>query len=192
MKKVPALFCAGMVLFASLAGCSGAVDAVDPSSPTADQAGTEVPGSPAVSEAGQKFLLTIFETGLLEMNAAKLAARKSQNIQVQRFAEMMYQSYARVNDNVSQFALANDFELPVELSQNARATLEQFDALSGDEFDRAYSQEMRRAHRRVVQGFSEAAQNAPDAIIRAFAQSQLPAMRDRLRVARSLSNSNLG
>ena len=172
----------------SLTGCSSKADAED-SSPQKQTASLEtLPLSPA----GKEFLTATFEMGLLEISAAQLASEKSKSVPVQQFAQLMYQSYARSNDSLRQIAWANNFTLPTQPDPKGQAVLEKLRDLEGPEFDKVYSHEMRKAHKKATQRFDAAAQSAPDPAVQAFAQSQLPAIRDRFRIARSLPGAQIG
>jgi len=173
---------------ASLTGCSSKADADDSSAQTQAATVEALPLSPA----GKEFLVATFENGLLELRAAQLATEKSNNAHVKQFAELMYESYSRSNDSVRQIALANDFNLPTEPDARGRALLKVLSDLEGAEFDQLYSHEMRKTHKRATQRFGVAAQSAPDPVIQTFAQSQLPAIRDRFRIARSLPGDHFG
>jgi putative membrane protein len=172
----------------SLTGCSSKADADD----TAVQTQAVTVEALSLSSAGKEFLVATFENGLLELGAAKLAAKKSDNVHVKQFAELMYQSYSRSNDSVRQIAFANDFDLPTQPDARGQALLQKLARLEGAEFDQLYSHEMRKAHKRATQRFAVAADSAPDPVIQTFAQSQLPAIRDRFRIARSLPGGHFG
>ena len=172
----------------SLTGCSSQAGAEDSTAQSQTASLETLPLSPT----GKEFLTATFEMGLLEIGAAQLASEKSKSVPVQRFAQLMYQSYSRANDSLSQIAWANNFELPAQPDPKGQALLEKLRGLEGDEFDKVYSHEMRRAHKRATQLFDAAAQSAPDAAVQAFAQSQLPAIRDRFRIAQSLPGAKIG
>jgi putative membrane protein len=173
---------AALLVSATLAGCTSKSDAEDKSPPTETASLESMPVSPA----GREFLTATFEMGLLEISAAKLAMEKSQSSQVKRFAELMYASYARANDSLRQLAWAHDLDLPSEPNQKGQALLQKLSELDGVAFDQVYSHEMRKAHKRATQRFNAAADSAPDPVVQAFARSQLPAMRDRFRLASTL------
>jgi putative membrane protein len=150
------------------------------------------PVSSSISPTGKEFLTAAAENGTLEIQAGKLAAEKSASLQVKRFADMMVQAHSRVNDSLLQLARANGIEVPVAPGSDGQQLLEKLRGLSGAEFDETYSEEMLKAHKKAVQRFETAAQTASDPQIQAFAEAQLPAMRDQLRVAQTLPGANQG
>jgi len=175
-------------LIVSLTACSSKADTEDLTEAAADTASIEtIP----LSAAGREFFTATFEMGLLEIEAAKLAGEKSESLPVREFAELMLQSYSRTNDSIRQIALSNHFELPQQPDGKGRELLEKLAKLEGPEFDRLYSTEMREAHKQAVQSFAMLAQTSPDPIVHTFAQTQLPATRDRFRIAQSLPG-NIG
>jgi putative membrane protein len=177
VKKVPgferALICAAVVLYGGLSACAQQI--------AAEQ-----------EPSAKDFVDAAVETGYLEIEAAKLAAEKSQNLQVLRFADMMSQAYARANDSAAQLARANEFEIPAEPSRAGRELLEKLAQLEGPDFDRTYSGKMLEAQKKNLQRFQAAAESASDQAIQSFAASQLPGMRDRMRIAQTLPAANIG
>jgi putative membrane protein len=85
-----------------------------------------------------------------------------------------------------QLAWAHDLSLPSEPNKQGEALLEKLSELDGAAFDQLYSHEMRKAHKKAKQRFNAAAESAPDPVVQAFARAQLPAMRDRFRLASTL------
>jgi predicted outer membrane protein len=177
VKKVPgferALICAGVALYGGLAACAQRI---------------------AVEQApsAKDFVDAAVETGYLQIEAAKLAAEKSHNLQVLRYADMMSQANARANDKAAQLALDNEFEIPAQPSRDGGELLKKLSKLDGPDFDLTYSSEMLKAQKKNLQRFQSAAESASDKTIQSFATLQLPGMRDRMRIAQTLPASNIG
>lgn len=156
------------------------------------QSGAASVSGNTLSATGRQFLSTAAQNGTLEIQAGRLAAEKSKSLQVKQFADMMVQAHSRVNDDVMQLAHANGVEITAAPGADGQQLLEKLRGLSGAEFDKTYSEEMLKAHRKAVQNFATAAQSASDPQIQSFAQAQLPAMRDHLRIAQTLPGPNTG
>jgi putative membrane protein len=172
----------------SLTACTSKADADDPPPPIETASLDILP----LSQAGQEFLTSTFEMGLLEISAAKLAMEKSNNILVKQFAELMVESYSRANDSVRQIALAHELALPTGPNPGGQELLRRLQDLESADFDRIYSHEMRTAHEKAKLRFNAAADSAPDVVVQEFARAQLPAMRDRFRLAQTLPSAQIG
>jgi predicted outer membrane protein len=71
--------------------------------------------------------------------------------------------------------------------------LTELKSLSGTGFDEKYSDEMRKVHKKALSLFDEASRSpAIDSDIQNFARSQLPVLRDQMRVAQALPGAELG
>jgi putative membrane protein len=172
----------------SLTACTSKADTEDPAPPMEAASLGNLPLSPE----GREFLTASFEMGLLEINAAKLAAEKSNNVLVKQFAELMYQSYSRANDSVRQIAWAHDLALPAEPNAGGQELLNKLRDLESADFDKVYAREMLKAHEKAKQRFNAAADFAPDLAVQEFARAQLPAVRDRFRIAQTLPSAQIG
>lgn len=146
---------------------------------------------PASAETTQ-FLMDAAARSLFQIKAGKLAPLKTESLSVRRFASLMVQAHSRVYDRIVQMAQARGLTLPVELSARHRNMYEKLDGLPSYEFDEGYSAELSGVHREAVQAFQEAADRSGDPALESFAQSQLPALRDQLRVSQTLPGTPQG
>lgn len=144
----------------------------------------------ALGPQAMQFLVAAVQCDIFEIQAGRLADRKADNPSVRAFADMMVQIHSRVNDNLAQLALSKNVALPSAPDQDGRQMLARLRGLSGWEFDRTYSQEMLKAHRRALGTFQDAAYASIDGDLRSFARAQLPALRDDLRIARTLPGAD--
>ena len=79
-------------------------------------------------------------------------------------------------------------EGPNKEQQQPKKKLE---AKSGDEFDRAYMQQMVKDHQAAIELFQKQAQDGQNAQLKQFAQQTLPKLQDHLRMAQQISQSDL-
>lgn len=141
------------------------------------------------SVAGRQFLTQAAHTGLLGIEAAELAAERAKSDPVRKFANAVQQTNQRQQQDLRQLAQAQGVQVPEQLDPQRVTVLEQLRKLSGAQFDRRYSQEMLRAHREAVQLYEGAAQNADDPGVQAFAEAELPVLRNHLRMAEGLPDA---
>jgi putative membrane protein len=95
-------------------------------------------------------------------------------------------------------ASSKGITLPTTLDDKHREQVTKLSAMSGAEFDRAYSKMMLKDHEKDVSEFEKQSTKAGDADIKAFAGKTLPTLQEHLSMARALpgnersgnSNSN--
>jgi putative membrane protein len=148
----------------------------------------------ALNAEGREFLKLVAWDDLLQIEAARLAASKAANPQVQAFADALLRSRSRIQDSLVQLAARRATELPTAIrDSDALHLLAELRGASGIQFDLAYSRAMLDAHRSAVRRFEQAARSdTQDAEVRSFAAAQLPLLRDYLRMAQTLPGSHQG
>ena len=135
----------------------------------------------------QTFLKEAAEGGLAEVELGQLAAEKSSNEDVKRFAERMVEDHAKANENLKQLAAQKGVSLPTEPSPQQKANNERLSKLSGDEFDKAYMSDMLKDHRTDITAFEQESDSGTDSDIKKFASQALPTLREHLKQAESVS-----
>lgn len=143
------------------------------------------------SQAGQPKLSTATFTtqaangNMLEIQTSQLAAGRSQNDEVNQFAQRMIQDHTKAADRLKSIA---DM-VPTELDQQHASTLADLRKVNGPQFDRQYVQLQLTAHRDAIQLYQRYAQNGDDKDLKQFASELLPTLRDHLQMAEKLSGS---
>lgn len=123
--------------------------------------------APAINDA--QIAHIAYTAGAIDVTAAQQALRKSQNPQVRAFAEEMARDHAAVNDQA--LALVNKLGVTPQdnptsqaLASGAAAEQEKLEALSGDQYDKAYAANEIAFHKTVNAALSDtlipSAQNA--------------------------------
>lgn len=143
----------------------------------------------SLSEDDARFLRKAGESGMLEIQASKLAVEKSQHAEVKRYAEMMIKDHTAVDKELKALATSKGFQLPVELESGHQRKMENLRQLDGPSFDEEYADEIAvDAHEDAVELFEDAADDADDADIKAFASKHLPALQKHLEMGRELED----
>lgn len=144
----------------------------------------------SLSEDDQGFLRKAGESGMLEIKASELAAQKSQHPEVKRFAEMMIKDHTAVDQELKALAESKGFQLPVELDGDKRDLMEELRQLDGPKFDEEYAEEVAvDAHKDAVDLFEDAADDADDPDVKAFAAKHLPALQNHLEMGKQLKDA---
>lgn len=143
----------------------------------------------SLSEDDQGFLRKAGESGMLEIQASELAIQKSQHPEVQRFAEMMIKDHTEVDKELKALAESKGFQLPIELERDKRNLMENLRQLEGPSFDKEYAEEIAvDAHEDAVELFEDAADDADDADVKAFAAKHLPALKKHMEMGERLKD----
>jgi putative membrane protein len=137
------------------------------------------------------FVQQAAQTGLTEIEAAKIALARSQDPSIRTFAQRMVQDHGKSNAELANLASAKGIDAPTELDAEHQAMLDEITSKTGAEFDRTYSQHMNMGHTRAVALF-EAAANSPDAAVSGFAKKTLPTLRAHKQLAEKLPGKPTG
>lgn len=146
----------------------------------------------ASAKSGNPDALFLTETAHMshaEIAASQLALKKASNPQVKQFAQMMIDDHTRGNQQLMQLAQQKGLDLPKrpdELHTKGAAAMAN---MSGQDFDREYMSCMTSDHAKLLSSAEDKAQYAKDPDVRAFAQSQIPVLREHYNMALQLNRS---
>jgi putative membrane protein len=135
----------------------------------------------------QSFLKEAVAGGLAEVELGQLAAQKSSNPEVKKFAERMVTDHSKANDQLKEIVAQKGIDLPAEPSAKHKATKESLSKLQGDEFDKAYMSNMLSDHKKDVAAFRKESTEGKDPQLKEFATKTLPTLEDHLKEAESIS-----
>jgi putative membrane protein len=146
----------------------------------------------AQAQGDKAFVTTVAQANFAEVDAGKLALKKSSNAEVKRFAQHMIDDHTQANAELSDLAHKKGFDMPTEADEAHQKVAARLAEMSGAEFDRAYAAMMVADHQKVVSMFETYSSEASDPDVRAFAKKMLPTLRDHLKMARELSGKLAG
>jgi putative membrane protein len=134
-------------------------------------------------DADARFVAESSAAGLGEVHLARLAQKQGNLDSVRRFAIQVASEAAHANTQLSD--LANQNHLSVATSENAKdgAVFSTLTGLSGPTFDGVYISAMVSDHRDDVTAFEKEVETGKNQQIKDFASSQLPVLREHLRLA---------
>jgi len=136
----------------------------------------------------QTFVETAAQDGMMEVDLAKLALKKSSNSDIKQFAQKMEQDHEQANDQLSSIAKSKGMTLPQKLDAKHEAMMKSLSAKSGKAFDQSYAEHMAKDHSKAVALFQGAAQSS-DADLAAFARKTLPTLQEHKQLADNLNTS---
>ncbi|HVU58194.1 MAG TPA: DUF4142 domain-containing protein [Puia sp.] len=153
------------------------------------------PSTAAPSKQDADFLVKAYSGGMLEIQLGKMAMTHASDEGVKEFGTMMVQDHGMGGDSLRSLALGKRIVLPDSISNDQKKERDNLMKKHGREFDRSYISLMVKDHKDDIDEFEEAARNANDPDIKAFAQKNVSMLQHHLdsaqridkRVGKSLS-----
>ena len=134
-----------------------------------------------LSNDDQRLLRKAGESSLLQRQAGELAREKANHPRLERYAGAILKDYSALDKELKMLASAKGFTLPIELEGGKRRLMENLRQLEGAGFDREYADEVAvDAHEDAVELYEDAADDADDTEVKAFAEKRLPLLRQHL------------
>lgn len=132
------------------------------------------------------FLTNLYQQGLAEIALSQLALDRSDNAEVQAFAQRMIDDHTAANQQIATQAQANAVPLPDEPNPAQQALAEDLAALSGVDFDKAYMNHNVLGHEVAVAQAEAQAAEGVDAGVAALAATLEPTLRMHREQAQTL------
>jgi len=171
---------------------TGALDSIKDST-AAMSTSTNAPDSSVTDES--TFANTAAIGGMMEVEAATLAASQSKNKDVKEFAMLMLKDHGKANQELKMIAEKNAMQLPKVLPDEHAMHLANLKTLNDQKFDQQYITMMVNDHAKTVKLF-EAGKQLSNAELKAFATNTLPVIQGHyekaVKIAKTLNLSNTG
>lgn len=123
-----------------------------------------------------EFVVNAASGGMLEVELGKMAQEKGQSQRVKDFGAMMVRDHTTANEELKALAGQKGIALPAAPGEDHQEHIDKLAKLSGAEFDKEYVELMEKDHDKDLKEFKEAADDAKDADIKAFAAKTLPTL----------------
>lgn len=147
-----------------------------------------IAGSSAHAKSDEAFMRDAAQAGAAEIEASKLAQTKARSPDVKAFADAMIADHTKVAGELKALAAAKNVKLPDDPSVKHKAEIKLIDAGDNDKFDERYAKHFGvEAHKDTIKLFEEAAREAKDPDVKAWAAKTLPGLRHHLQMAEKLS-----
>jgi putative membrane protein len=146
---------------------------------------TEAPAV-TVSSEDRAFMTKAASGGMLEVTLGADAAKRGTHPDVKAFGNHMVRDHGKANDELKELAAKKGVVLPAEMNEEHKELVEKLSKLSGAKFDAEYASEMVDDHEEDIKEFKEAASEAKDADLRAWAAKTVPILEGHLTMAKDL------
>ena len=148
---------------------------------------TETSKSGSLSAADKNFVKKAAEANMAEVELGNLAKEKASSPEVKQFGERMVTDHTKANEELKTVASEKGVTLPTDLDAKDKATKQRLEKLSGEQFDRAYMNDMVKDHTKDVSEFKKESAAAKDPAVKSYASQTLPTLEDHLKEARQIA-----
>jgi len=154
-----------------------------------DQAQDVNDTSAMVNEQDADFAVKAADASLAEIELGKLALEKATDQRVKDFAQQMVSDHQKANDELMAIATRLNITLPPVVSEDHVDKQRKLRDKSGEAFEEDYIDLMVKDHDRAVSLFEDAASDAKNADLKAFAAKTLPTLKMHFEEAKTLRDS---
>ena len=130
------------------------------------------------AEDDADFMVKAASGGMLEVELGKMALQKASSPQVKKFAQQMVDDHTKANAELKALAAKKNITLPTTPGDEAQEHINDLAKYSGAKFDEEYMELMNKDHQEDLDLFSEAADDAEDPEVKAFAAKTLPVLKN--------------
>ena len=134
------------------------------------------------------FVSMAAQDGMTEVELGKLAATKSSNADVKKFAARMVTDHGKANEELASIAKKKSLTVPTKLDAKHEAMVKMMSSKSGAAFDAAYAKDMASDHDKAIALFQSASKMG-DPDLAGFASKTLPTLQEHKQMADSLHSS---
>ncbi|HEY6466292.1 MAG TPA: DUF4142 domain-containing protein [Candidatus Acidoferrales bacterium] len=127
------------------------------------------------------------EGNYAEIKLGQLAAQDGTSKTVQNFGQRMVADHTEAENQLKTAAAKDKITLPTAVSAQDQATYKTLSKLSGQQFDKAYAQDMVKDHKVDIAKFQHEANDGKDTSIKSFASKTLPTLQTHMRMAQQMS-----
>ena len=137
-------------------------------------------------EKSSEFLKKVTNSGMAEVQLAKLAQQKATIDAVKNFAAMLERDHTAVNQQVKGLADQRNVALPAAISDDKQKMYTDMEKMTGKAFDKDYISMMVKAHGDGISLFEDTRSNASDIDVKNFADKTLPTLKMHLDSAKAI------
>ena len=161
------------------------VDANANTSTTAD-ANSSTTNNVVTDEKSTEFLKKATNSGMAEVQLAKLAQQKATIDAVKNFAAMLERDHSAANQQVKSLADQRHVDVPATISDDKQKMYTDMQKKSGKAFDKEYISMMVKSPNDGISLFENTRSNASDIDVKNFADKTLPTLKMHLDSAKAI------
>lgn len=138
--------------------------------------------SAATTHTAASFVESAAIGDMYEIEAARLAARRSQSPQVRALAQEIIQDHTTSSHHLRSALRMNEAQgtIPAELDTRRRTMIDHLDKAADDDFDRTWLDQQKLAHQETLTLFEGFGSHGDNPQLRSLARGAVPALRQHL------------
>ena len=140
----------------------------------------------ALDKYDSKFLITASQAGNLEIHSSEIAQKRLLAPEEISFAKKIVADHTAMAHELEALASKKGVTLPKDIDEKGQKKMDALSATKETAFAEAYVDSQVSAHKEAVSIFKDAAENAKDADVRAFATKYIPTLNQHLDAAKTL------
>ncbi|MGF6529056.1 DUF4142 domain-containing protein [Variovorax sp. PvP013] len=145
----------------------------------------------SLSEDDREFMLKAAGGGLFEIEASKMAAKKSQNAEIKRYAAMLVKDHTAASEELKAIAQSLPLRLPRNMPDGEKAELNKMSKMNAAEFDENYMKVVAFDHHETdIKMYEERAEKAEQPKVKAFAAKTLPKLKAHMAAAEKIGRGS--
>jgi putative membrane protein len=141
-----------------------------------------------VSPAEQDFMTKAAQASLAEIDMARIALQKSDNIDVRDYATMIKSDHTGALVDLMDLMKDKNVPAPKTLSGDTRQDIARMNALTGPELDREFINSMVADHQKAVEMFREETTTPQNPDVKKYAEETLPKLEMHVEKAQRLQS----
>lgn len=139
-----------------------------------------------LTKSDKSFVKKAASGGMMEVELGQLAKERAKSQEVKEFAQRMVTDHGKANDELKT-AVGSKYRLPQKMDTKHKATIDKLKNASDDQFDRKYTEEMVKDHKKDVEKFRKASGKVKDPEIKAWVDKTLPTLEQHLQHAKEMA-----
>ena len=193
MKKIMSILCIGCICaFAACNSSSSNSDSVDSANNVNDSmmqdsnsmmnndTSMSTMSSAPVSQEDAAWAVKVANANMTEVELSKVAQTKATAPRLKNFADMMVTDHTAAGNQLTQLAGTKNITLPANLDDKSQKKLDELNKKTGNDFDKAYRDDMLDDHKDAVDLFQKGSSDLKDADLKNFASTTLPKLQMHL------------
>lgn len=142
-----------------------------------------------LNSADETFIKHEAGAGLALVKIADFAVKKAARADIKFFAETLLTDRIKANEELAKLAASKGVETSTMIDPKHAKTYQMLERQSGTAFDNGFLATIVSGHTKCVSNFEEAAEDAKDSDLQAWAQKRLPTLKTHLEKAKKLNRS---
>ena len=152
----------------------------------------EQTGMGNMSSADRDFIMEAAMGGMMEVELGRVASQQGSSDAVKQFGQRMVDDHSKANEELMSLASSKGITLPTTMDEKHHKDMMKLQAMTGADFDRAYSKMMLSDHKKDVSAFEKQSTKGADPDLKAFASKTLPTLQEHLQMAGALPGNQGG